>query len=419
MSVKLFLRDLTGFAGVNLARSLIPFLLMPVLTAKLGTTGYGILALFEVTILIFTPLFLLNSPALISTRYYRLDIEGRRQIITASITLAFALALIAQLIFLIAGKQARTVFGLPDAFYLLLPPFILVRTISTYITGLYQIQKRVGLYGIFSVGTLALDLGLSLLFVIQFDGGYKGRLLGSHFAMLAASAFGLWYLWREHLLGGRVDGAIFREIFRYGAPLIPHALGGVALAMSSRYLIGYYKDAAAVGIYAAAYQLASAMLLTGTTINQVWSISLFKLLSEDTVRNRKTIRSLLFMNIAFLLAAAVAIYALKNILFKIFLHSEFHDALTLFPWLLLSFLFQSLYFIFVNFDFYEESTIRIGVVTLSAAILNILLNVLWLPRFGINGAAWAAAASMSVYFFAVLIRVSLLNPTFRALWTER
>ncbi len=418
MSVRLFLRDLTGFAGANLARSLLPFLLMPVLTAKLGTTGYGTLALLEVTILIFTPLLLFNSPALISTRYYQLDADGRRQTITASLALAFILTLSAQAALLIVGKRVAIALGLPDSFYLLLPLFILVRIITTYITGIYQIQQRAALYGAYSVGMLACDLGLSLLFVVQFDWGYKGRLLGSHLAMFIASIVGLRYLWREHLLGGRLNGTVLRDILRYGFPLIPHALGGVVLAMSSRYLIEYYKGAAAVGMYAATYQLASALLLIGTTINQVWSISLFKLLSEGVATNRRTIRRLFAMNIAFLFVATIAIYSLKDVLFGVFLHSEFRAALPLFPWLLIGFLFQSLYFIFVNFDFYDGSTTRIGVVTLGAAALNILLNVLWLPRFGISGAAWAATASMAIYFFAVAGRVVLFSTSFRSLWTR-
>jgi O-antigen/teichoic acid export membrane protein len=169
-------------------------------------------------------------------------------------------------------------------------------------------------------------------------------------------------------------------------------------------------------MYAATYQLASALLLIGTTINQVWSVSLFKLLSENVAANKRTIRRLFVVNILFLLTATTAIYLLKDALFGVLLHPEFRAALPLFPWLLVGFLFQSLYFLFVNFDFFDGSTTRIGAVTFGAAVLNILLNILWLPHFGINGSAWAAAASMATYFLVVAGRVLLFSASFRSVW---
>lgn len=413
MSIRGFLRDLSGFAGVNLARSVIPFVLMPILTAWLGPSGYGVLSLLEVTILIFTPLFLFNSTAIISTRYYQLDQAGARDLITASLALAAVVSLVAQLVLWAGGDLVRAALNLPDRFYLLLPAFILVRMITTYVTGIYQIQQRVALYGLYSVSMLVLDLGLSLLLVVELAWGYKGRLIGSHLAMLAASAVGLWHLHRTGLLGTHISRKCLADVLRFGSPLIPHALGGVALAMASRYLIGYFMTTADVGLYAAAYQMASVMLLAGTSINQVWSVTLFKLLSGGALANGRAIKKLLCLNIILVIGIAAGIYATRDILFLIFVAPAFKASMALFPWLLGAFLFQSLYFLFVNFDFHEESTMRIGAVTLMAAALNIGLNILWLPHYGLQGAAWAAFASMGVYFAAVTLRVVMFCGTFR------
>jgi O-antigen/teichoic acid export membrane protein len=62
----------------------------------------------------------------------------------------------------------------------------------------------------------------------------------------------------------------------------------------------------------------------------------------------------------------------------------------------------------VNQIFYTRQTKYIPVVTVASAGLNILLNYLWIPRFGMFGAAWAtltAYAFQSAFMFVLAHRL--------------
>lgn len=411
-----FLKSLSGFALVNFLRSLIPFVLMPLLTRKMSPGGYGTLSLFEVTILILAPLFLCNSHALMSAVYHRVERSVAGQYVYVSMLVTLLLAAITQVLLWAAGDELRQLFEVNDSFYLLIPLFVFARAVVFYVNNVLQLQQRAVPYGVYTIGVTALDLALSILFVVVWNGGYKGRLIGSYTAMFLFGAYGLWALWRQGLINFRYSAPLVTEILRYGLPLVPHALGGVSLAMANRYLIAHALGPSSVGYYSVAYQLASVMLLAGTSINQVWSAWLFRLVSKDLEGNAQTIRRLFFLNVGLMVCAAVVIQLAVNILFAIFVDPKFYAAKTYFPWMLLGFLCQSLYFLFINFDFYDKKVISIGVVTFAVAGVNIWLTIQWLPVFGVMGAAYASAASMALYLVAVMTRVVVLNKTFRAVW---
>lgn len=414
--VKSFFQILSGFSLINLLRSLIPFVLLPILTSKLSVSEFGILSIFESTILILTPLLMFNAQAFLSTRYYKSTNEQVAKINANALGLAIIIIFLVEIGFFACSEIFQNLFGLPDYFLLWIPLFVLCRIFNTYIGNIWQIRHEVLTYGVFSIGTLVLDLVLSLLLVVALGQGYEGRLIGSHAALFIFSTFGAYLLHRKGLLGTRLGKAEIGEIIRFGLPLLPHALGGVSLALANRYLIGKFLGSGAVGVYSVAYQVASVMLLAGTSINQAWSVYLFRLLSDGAVRNRQAIRRLMLSMFALLVICCFVLFVTRDFLFAILTTTAFDESKIHFNLLLLSFFFQSVYFLFVNFDFYEERSGSIGVTTLFAALINIVLNLLLIPFFGLQGATFAALGSMGFYLILVISRVVTFNINFRQVW---
>jgi O-antigen/teichoic acid export membrane protein len=411
-----FLKVLTGFACINMLRALIPFALLPILTRALTPREYGVLSIFESSILVLTPLMLFNAQGFLASRYYKI---AKVQLAELNLNV-FVLAVITfagtQSVFFLFSDFLLRSFGLPDKFFLFIPAFVLSRLINNYVSCVWQIQHNVKTYGFFSVGTLLCDLLLSIFLVVLLGLGYKGRLAGSHIALLIFSLIGLSLLAKGGLLGGRVSSERIREIIRFGGPLIPHALGGVSLAMANRYLLASELNSDAVGIFAVAYQVASVMLLVGTSINQAWSVSLFRLLGNGISENQSPIRRLMGAMFALMVGAYAVLYWLQDFLFGLLAGSGFEASKRYFPYLLLSFFFQSVYFLFVNFDFYEERVKSIGVTTFVIALINIAMNLMLIPYFGILGSVFATLASMGLYVSVVVVRVVMFNASFRLVW---
>jgi O-antigen/teichoic acid export membrane protein len=158
------------------------------------------------------------------------------------------------------------------------------------------------------------------------------------------------------------------------------------------------------------------MLLVGTSINQAWSVSLFRLLGDGALKNKTYIKQLMVSMFFLLVITFGVLLLLQNFLFGLFASREFEPSKRYFPYLLLSFFFQSVYFLFVNFDFYEERAVIIGLTTMITALINVALNLVLISRFGVQGAVYAAVASMGLYMLLVVARVVLFNKSFRSVW---
>ncbi|MFA0378605.1 polysaccharide biosynthesis C-terminal domain-containing protein, partial [Vibrio sp. 10N.222.54.A3] len=71
-----------------------------------------------------------------------------------------------------------------------------------------------------------------------------------------------------------------------------------------------------------------------------------------------------------------------------------------------------IYLTYANFVFYEKKTMFISLATLLALIVNVIFNVLFIPVYGIEGAAWAtviAYACMCLSHYLLSTYVLKLN----------
>ena len=416
--MKSFLSIVSGFAFVNLLRALVPFLLLPFLTRFLSPSDYGVLSVVETGILLLVPLMLFNAQGLFGSRYYKIDKQEVAKLSGNALLVAAGSFLLVEFVFILCRDSLNALVGVHDSFLLLVPVFVFFRVLNVYIASVLQIQHKVKRYGVFTIGTLLLDLVFSVLLVANFDFGYQGRLLGAHGALLIFAVTGGVWLVRDRLLNFTFSKAIVMDILKYGLPLIPHALGGVALALAGRFVLANKIGTESVGIFSVSYQVASVMLLVGTTINQAWSVSLYKLLSGDLEVNKKLIKKTMLLIFLFLFFICLFIYLARDVVFFVLSSDRYFESKQYFPFLLMAFFLQSVYFVFVNFDFYEEKVYAIGVTTLVVACTSFVLNLYLIPLYGIWGAVYANLLSMFLYVMIVVFRVSLLNKSFKRVWFE-
>ena len=115
---------------------------------------------------------------------------------------------------------------------------------------------------------------------------------------------------------------------------------------------------------------------------------------------RIVLKYVLSLMILFLFIGLV-IFLSEGILFHIFVNENFYEAKEYFLWLLVGFIFQSLYFLITKFLFYAEKTKLLASFTFAGAILNLNLNYFFIQSFGAIGVAYATALTWFVFFFAV------------------
>ena len=205
---------------------------------------------------------------------------------------------------------------------------------------------------------------------------------------------------------------VISELFYYSWPLIFSSIFYNVLPYLDSFLIGYFNGATDVGIYNAAVPIAELLMLTPflfarlffPLITREYSQKNFEVIKELSKQVEKWI---LILNLPLFILILLFPGAFINILFG----SEYILAENSLRFLAIGFLFFTLSVVlsYLITMIGKSKTILINIIIVS--ILNLILNILLIPRYGISGAAFATMIShiilASIYFFQVKYYISI------------
>ncbi len=400
MSGKKLSKNIIIYGLSNGLKSLVPFIMLPILTSYISAEGVGILSLIETSILFLSPFILLNLEAGIGVEYFKSDKINLSKYLTNGVLLSLISFSVVFVLFFFGKSFIEQVLDIPSEIVLLLPIFVLLRLIPTIVLVVFQAQQKAMNYLFFSVFQTIIDFGLSALFILILSHGYFGRLEGTYIAFFIATIMGVGILIKMDYFNLTFDQKKIKDVLQFGLPLIPHAIGGTIIAMSDRYFISFYDGNSQVGYYTVAYQIGALMLLFSRSVNQAWSPILYALLGDKNFKQIETFTSILFFTF---IVVGLGVFLLSDLIFDLLINPTFYDAKPYFPWLLLGFIFQSLYFLFANFIFYSKKTTILATITFSGALLNLLLNYFLIKRLGVIGVAYSTAITWFLFLIATFL----------------
>ena len=197
----------------------------------------------------------------------------------------------------------------------------------------------------------------------------------------------MWQLLRRRVEAGSPQ---LSEMMRFGIPLTLGAVAFWVVASADRYLIGWMMDLEAVGIYAPLYRVS--MLFSGAAATLVvwWraeSLRLGAVWARD--RLRRFVRLALPLTVA---GAAVAWWPLTRFLARIVEHPDGEIAAVV-GWLLASVVAWTIASGLLVPLVAASEVKEPAVVWMVAAVVNVGLNLLLIPAYGLPGAAAATAAA--------------------------
>ena len=251
----------------------------------------------------------------------------------------------------------------------------------------------------------AVKLAAALLFILVFAYRAEGILLG------LALASGAAFLWEGMRMARRwqpawrcFDRNLGSKMLRFGLPLLGLVLLNLILSVSDRYLLQVFTDAARVGIYSAGYRVAE----TGVYgIVLYLNLAAFPVLikvfeSEGESRSNDLVKDLLSFYLALLFPVVTGISVLSKEIVTVMLGPEYHSARHLLPWVSAGIAFMGLGLYYAKCFELKEKTAMIPVLYAGPALLNLLLNLWWIPRWGMQG----AAVSTFVAYLACLLMLA-------------
>jgi O-antigen/teichoic acid export membrane protein len=301
---------------------------------------------------------------------------------------------------LLAAPIADALFGTSDDSELVMAAFVGLWAGMNYeqITSLFRVEERSVAFVSASLANIFLTIGATLLLVVVLDEGPIGVIVGNFTGTLIVYAVLLGY--RREQLGLEFDRGLLREMNRFGVPLVPTALFLWVTNFSDRLFLVRLADTTEVGLYSVGVRIASALVLLLTAFRLAWPAFAYSI--DDDREARRTYAYVLTYLVALTTWVATGLALLSPWIVDWIAAPAFAES---------SRVVGPLAFSTVAFAAYIVVAIGVGrakrtqfnwVVTGAAAVVNVALNLLLIPRYGMMGAAIATVAAYTTMFVGMV-----------------
>ncbi|BFJ84790.1 oligosaccharide flippase family protein [Ruthenibacterium sp. TH_2024_36131] len=197
--------------------------------------------------------------------------------------------------------------------------------------------------------------------------------------------------------------AYWKFALAFNLPLIPHYLAQFVLGQSDRIMIEKFSGMTKLAIYGLAYSIGLIMTIVTNSINYSfipWTYQACKMQQYDRL---KKCSMLLVLLVAFV--SLVPVLMAPEII-CIMGPPEYSEAVYVIPPIALSGYLIFVYSLFANIEFYFEQNRFVMLGSCAAAVLNVVLNLIFMPRFGYIAAAYTTVAC---YFILAVAHYLLMR----------
>jgi O-antigen/teichoic acid export membrane protein len=402
--LRAFLRDGALYTLPALVSRGLALFLLPLYTRVLSPGDYGSLELITVLASIVNLTIALEVSQGIA-RFYADEPDPARKTAYASSALWFTAA--CYTVFLIAamsmgGELSTFVLGQPGqltAFRVALL-FIWTNGIFYLIQNQLRWELRAGGFAIVSITMTVVTAVTAIILAYGLQWGLVGILAAQCAGCLSGALVGLWILRRTYRL--QFDYLRLREMLRFSWPLVPSGVAVWASTYIDRLMINHFLDIDEVGLYGIGFRLASIAALAMAGFQGALTPLVYTHYRKASTPAELARIFRLFVVISLLMFLGISLFAAD--LLRLLTTEAFYGAAVVVPYLVPAVLLAQMY-IFAPGISIAKKTHLILWINVFGALLNALLNLYFIPRYGIAGAAVAMLLGYGVVF-ALYLRFS-------------
>lgn len=410
------LRSLSVISFITLLSSAFPFLLLPIITRWVTVVDYGNLIVLETFLAIVTP-FIQFSIAGVVVEYFKLS----KQDFSGYVTMAFALSLPAfiglELLVWLIGDSIAARFAVDTDWLYILPVYVLFNMSFQILALIYQCNKNYKGYALMLLGPSLTSFCLTLLFLIGFDWGWQAKLYGTglSFALFATIAF--WVLYREGYLCRIFSKRLIGLNLDFTLPVVPHTVAAGLYFVADRLFLSDMMGNSSVALYAAGMQLAMIMSVVQNALSRAWNPHVLGYLGECEKANGsfyqayRALAKQMFYACLMVLMMSIGLAVVIYFTVEYLLPAHYESSKYLGVMLVSAFCLLGFYKVVSPILWHHKRSASLSKVTIAVFLINMLLNALMIPAFGVNGACYATIISMGCQFVFTLILVWRVSST--------
>ncbi|MBX3173921.1 MAG: oligosaccharide flippase family protein [Gemmatimonadaceae bacterium] len=379
-------------------------IMLPLYTRVLSTREYGVMELLGFTTDIISMLVGLGIGTAVTRHYYRYDNDDERRAVisSAAVMLLAMFVAVGAVGMLTADPLSRLLLGPeePAVFVrLAMVALVLGVTIEVPMIVLRARQKSVAVVTA-GLTRLGLALTFNVIFVVILRLGVAGVFYSTIISSAVVGGYLLITLLRE--TGVRFVPALARQLILFGAPLVVWEVGSFVLHFSDRFFLRAYASLAVVGIYSLSYKLAIIIpfFVTGP-FGQIWLPKALEVHRKEGAAAIPILASLQRYYSIALISVSLGLTLFSPDVVRIVADKAFYGAAGPIPVLALAMVFFGYRQVAQVGALIAEQPGVVARATAIAAVGVLVLNFLFIPRWGAMGAAVATLGGFALDFFLI------------------
>lgn len=392
---KKLLSNTVIFAVGTFSSKLLVFLMMPFYTRILTQEEYGIVDLITQTGNLLFPLVTLGIVSGVvrfglDSSYRKNDVfsTGLKTILIGLVVLLGLLPLLSLTNFL-------------DGHLILVYLFVMMSAMRGLCSQFVRAKGYVRLYAFDGILSTATNITFNILFLAAFKWGITGYILAT-VCSDALSAIFLFFRARlfRFVKFRKINKETSRLMLKYSVPLIPNNMFWWITNVSDRYIVAAVCGAAENGLYAVSYKIPTIVVLVSNIFMDAWQVSA---VSDMKPKARARFFTNIFRNFsAVIFVACSGLILLAKPFNWLLVSQEFYVSWKFIPYLIMSMAFQCFATFLGSIYMVERKSVLSFLTTALGAVLNIVLNLILIPKYGALGAAFATFLS---YFCVFIVRM--------------
>lgn len=401
-----YLKKITQHSAIysigNLAALLPGFVLIPLYTHYFTPAEYGAMTLVLLFSNILMMLYEGGMVSALSRQYFEYredDAISRRAAASTSFLFVVCVAAALSAVVFLAAKSVSMLMMSTDRY----AGLIRIMAVSTFFGAtavipqtLARIQQRSVLYISISISMVILSIILNVFFLVGLRLGLEGIFFANLITVFAGASLFVAAMLKS-LAPWKLSARDLSAMLRFGMLLLPSALMAWVIDYSGRYILEKLVSLHDVGVYSLGNKVAQVMMLAVKAFVAAWFPVMFAIVEEeDSIRIFGKIFTYYIFALA-LLSLGISVFG-REIL-SVLSRGDYREAYIVIPFIAVAYTLFGVYLFFVSFMVMKKRFDTQFISLAAAAAVNIALNIILIPRFGMMGCAFAAVLSYAALGF--------------------
>jgi len=399
------LKNSTIYAVGQFLPKAISFLMLPLMTRYLTKGDYGIVASVTAITSVLAIVASLQINNALRRCYFDYQSEIEKKQFVGTITLSvFALNISMFALCMIGHSLLQLLFpAVPFfPFYFIGIAQVSLLSIFNLFQILYQTAEKPISYVVMSLVVFVVNITLLIIFVVVFQMGALGMMLASLVTYGITLPIAIWVARKWFILTWQY--AMFQNALAFGVRLIPYALSSMVLANADRFLIARYTSTDELGLYGVALRLAMVVFMVDQALMAPYVPFFFRTAStENEDYAKRYLGSISTQVILFEIVIVIGFILFMDDIVTIMLDKKFFAVAAIAPYLIAANFFSSVAAIIGLGANYVKKHIWFAWIVIAGGLINIMLNIMLIPKYGAIGAAMATMASAGVMMLLRLV----------------